>query len=1051
MREHCPRHLIAVVLCGAILGPAAAPAQSTGTPVPDAAYAALRWRLVGPFRGGRALVIEGIPGDPATFYFGGVGGGVWRTRDAGTTWEPLTDGQPFASIGALAIAPSDPNTIYVGSGEADMRSNITYGQGMWKSTDGGTHWQSLGLADTRQIGRILVDPRDARVVLVAALGHAYGPNADRGVFRSTDGGQTWTKVLYRNEHTGAIELAFDPGDPRVVYAALWQAQRTPWSQYPPDEGPGSGLFKSTDEGVTWTEITGHGLPAGQLGRIGLSVARGSAGATVYALCSEAREAAGLYRSDDGGATWRLAGTDRRIGRGWYFGQVFVDPTNADVLYVPDQSILKSTDGGRTFTAIKGAPGGDDYHYMWIDPTNPRHMAFASDQGVGVSLNGGSTWSSWYNQPTAQFYHVITDSRWPYWIYGAQQDAGAIAIASRSDFGEITFRDWFPPGAGESGYIAPDPRDSNVIYGGGTYGDLLRFDRTTGQLQDILPWPRGAFGTPMPDRKYRFTWTSPVVFDPIDKRTLYFGSQLLLRTTDGGLHWQEASPDLTGAGPALQHAGGAPTIADASAKGWGVIYTVAPSPLREGLIWVGTDNGKIQVTMDRGAQWRDVTPPGLDPWSKISIIDASHLDTGAAYVAVDRHRLDDIGPYVYRTHDYGRHWARADQGIPNGAYVRAIRADPLHRGLLYAGTELGPYVSFDDGDHWQSLQLNLPMSPVHDLIVHDSDLIVATHGRAFWVLDDITPLRQITPAALQSPARLFRPAPAIRLRQSENHETPFPPEISHGDNPPTGAVIDYWLASPPSGPVVLDILDARGTAVRHFASDQPTDTVRAQAPAEAPYFMTQWLPRARPLTANAGHNRFVWDLRLPRPSAESYEYSSAVVPALGTEAQPAGALVLPGEYRVRLTVGAVTEAQPLRVVLDPRERVAPGALESQFALAVDLSNAVTDASALDHTVRAIHDSLAARRSAATAADIADAMAAFGGALDSLHVGATASALGTLETAVEGADRAPTEPMQAVFAELRTELAVEHRRWSGPLQTRLAAVNERLQAAGLPAIH
>ena len=669
------------VLCAATLGPVGLAAQSSpGSSIPDGAYSALRWRLVGPFRGGRSLVIEGVPGDPATFYFGGVAGGVWRSTDAGNTWDPLTDGQPFASIGALAIAPSDPKTIYVGTGEADMRSNITYGQGMWKSIDGGAHWQSLGLTGTRQIGRILVDPHDPNVLMVAALGHAYGPNTERGVFRSINGGQTWTKVLYRDEHTGAIDLAFDPGDPKVVFAALWQAQRTPWSQYPPAEGPGSGLFKSTDEGVTWTEIAGHGLPAGQLGRVGLAVARGSSGAIVYALCSEARTGAGLYRSDDAGTTWRLAGADKRIGRGWYFGQVFVDPSDANVLYVPNQSILKSTDGGHTFVAIKGAPGGDDYHYMWIDPTNPGHLAFASDQGVGVSLNAGTTWSGWYNQPTAQFYHVITDSRWPYTIYGAQQDAGAIAISSRSDFGEITFRNWFPPGAGESGYIAPDPRDSTVIYGGGTYGELFRFDRTTGQLQDIRPWPRGAFGTPMPARKYRFTWTSPLVFDPIDKRTLYFGSQVLLRTTDGGLHWQAASPDLTGAVPAVQRAGGTPTIADAAAKGWGVIYTIAPSALREGLIWVGTDNGKVQLTTNGGTHWQDVTPPGLEPWSKISIIDASGLDTGAAYIAIDRHRLDDIGPYIYRTHDYGKRWVRANAGIPAGSNTLCLCGSLVTTGI-----------------------------------------------------------------------------------------------------------------------------------------------------------------------------------------------------------------------------------------------------------------------------------------------------------------------------------------------------------------------------------
>ncbi len=655
---------------------AAVPAQTPDGGIPEAAYAALQWRLVGPSRGGRALAIEGIPGDPGTFYFGAVGGGVWRTRDAGTTWQPLTDDQPFASVGALAIAPSDPNTIYVGSGEADMRSDITYGQGVWKSTDAGTHWQQVGLAETRQIGRILVDPHDADLVFVAALGHAYGGNTERGVFRSTDGGRSWTKVLYRDEHTGAIDLAFDPADPHVIYAALWQAQRPPWSQYPPVEGPGSGIFKSTDEGVTWTEIVGHGLPVGPLGRVGLSVAHGPDGsATVYALCSEAHQAAGLYRSDNGGATWRLAGTDPRLGRGWYFGEVAVDPANANMLYIPNQSILASTDGGHTFTAIRGAPGGDDYHAVWIDPTNPRRLAFASDQGVGVSLNAGETWSSWYNQPTGQFYHVMTDNRWPYWIWGSQQDAGALAIASHSDFGEVTFRDWIPAGAGESGYVAPDPLDSMIVYEGGPFGQLVRYDRTTAQVHDIRPWPFGNFYQSMPERRYRFTWTSPLVFDPVDKHTLFYGAQVLLRTTNGGLHWEEASPDLTGAAASAHVNAGPPTIADATAKGWAVIYTIAPSPVREGTIWVGTDNGKIRLTTDRGRHWREVTPAGLAPWSKISLIEASRFDGGTAYAAIDRHRLDDISPYIYRTYDYGRHWTRADQGIPPGAYVRAVRADP----------------------------------------------------------------------------------------------------------------------------------------------------------------------------------------------------------------------------------------------------------------------------------------------------------------------------------------------------------------------------------------
>ncbi len=1008
----------------------------------------MHWRLVGPARGGRALAIEGVPGDPSSFYFGSVAGGVWRTRDAGATWQSLTDSVPLVSVGALAIAPSDPRIIYVGSGEADMRSDITYGNGVWKSTDSGAHWSRIGLADTRQIARILVDPHDADVVLVAALGHAYGPNPDRGVYRSRDGGRSWTRVLFRDEHTGAIDLASDPSDPRVVYAALWQAQRTPWSQYPPDEGPGSGLFKSTDEGATWTEITGHGLPQGPLGRVGLAVARGSGGATVYALCSEAKDAPGVYRSDDGGATWRRTGADHRMGRGWYFGQLFVDPTNPDVVYVPNQSILESTDGGRTFTAIKGAPGGDDYHVVWIDPTNPRRIAFASDQGVGVSLDGGATWSSWYNQPTAQFYHVATDGRWPYWIYGAQQDAGAVAIASRSDYGEITFRDWFPPGAGESGYIAPDPRDSTIIYGGGPYGELVRFDRTTGQFQDIRPWPHGAFGERMPERRYRFTWTSPLVFDPVDRRTLYFGAQLVLRSTDGGLHWTEASPDLTGVDSAARRADGPPTRADASAKGWGVVYTIAPSPLREGVIWAGTDNGRIQVTTDRGAHWRDVTPPGLEPWSKVSLIDASALDAGAAYAAIDRHRLDDVAPYIYRTHDFGRHWSRADQGIPAGAIVRAVRADPIRPGLLYAGTELGVYVSLNDGDHWQSLQLDLPMSPVHDLVIHDADLIVATHGRAFWVLDDVTPLRQLSPTVVDAAARLLRPAPAVRVRPSQNRDTPLPPEVPHGDNPPTGAIIDYWLADAPHVPVSLDILDRTGAIVRHFASDAPTDSTLAMHPAEAPYFMAQFLPSAEPLPAHAGLNRFVWNLRYPRPPAESYDYSSGVVPGLGGAAEPDGPLVAPGEYRVRLTAAGATETVPLRVLADPRVRVAPSVFAQQVDLATRLWNALAEATALARAAGSLRDTLAAREPGLhdAAGQTATALRA---ALDSLQAPAIAASLAGLEIAVEGADREPTAAMRAVFAQLVRQLAAARGRWS-TVETRVAALSAALRSAGAPPI-
>src|SRR3989442_820936 len=571
-------------LAGALVAAGPARAQT----IPPNAYGALRWRLIGPHRGGRVLAVAGVPGDPATFYFGAVGGGVWRTRNAGVTWEPLFDDEPIASIGALALAPSDPNVIYVGTGEASIRSDITYGAGVYKSSDGGAHWRAVGLADTRHIGKVLVDPRNPDVVLVAALGHAYGPNSERGVFRSTDGGRTWTKVLYKDPDTGAIDLAADPSDPQVVYAALWQARRTPWEQYQPEEGPGSGLYRSNDGGATWTALTGHGLPLGPFGRIGLAVGRGSQGSRVYALIG-ARQGPGLYRSDDGGATWQLAGGDPRItSRNWYFCRVSVDPQNPDVVYVPNVSLLKSADGGRTFTVLKGQPGGDDYHELWIDPRTSAHMIVGSDQGAVVSLDGGRTWSSWYNQPTAQFYHVATDNAVPYRVYGAQQDAGTASIASRSDYGLITFRDWTRATAGPGG-------------GGGARD------------------------------------TAPV------------------------------------------------SVANAAGRGYGVIYTIASSPRQAGRIWVGSDDGLIHVTTDGGQHWRNVTPEGLPTWSMISLIDASPFDTAIAYAAVDRHRLDDFAPYIYRTRDGGRHWARIDQGIAPQAYVQAGRAEPAPPGLLYAGT------------------------------------------------------------------------------------------------------------------------------------------------------------------------------------------------------------------------------------------------------------------------------------------------------------------------------------------------------------------------------
>jgi photosystem II stability/assembly factor-like uncharacterized protein len=1001
------------------------PAQA----IPAGTDSALHWRLIGPHRGGRVLAVAGIAGDPATFYFGAVDGGVWRTNNAGVTWDPLFDGQPIASIGAMAVAASDPRIIYVGTGEASIRSDITYGAGVYKSTDAGATWRLLGLQDTRHIGKLLIDPTNPDVVLVAALGHAYGPNAERGVFRSTDGGRTWTKVLYKDPDTGAIDLAADPGDARVVYAALWQARRTPWEQYQPDEGPGSGLYKSGDGGATWTPITGRGLPDGPYGRIGLAVARGG---RVYALIGASAGRGGLFRSDDGGATWQLAGADPRLtSRNWYFCRVTVDPQNPDLVYVPNVSLLKSVDGGKTFTVLKGQPGGDDYHELWIDHKTPTHMIVGSDQGAVITLDGGRTWSSWYNQPTAQFYHVAVDDRFPYRVYGAQQDAGTASITSRSDYGEITFRDWAPVGGGESGYITPDPLDPDIVYGGDTYGVVHRFDRVTGQFQDITPWPAPTFGQPMPLRRYRFTWTSPIVFDRKDPRVLYIGAQMVLATRDGGLHWEAASPDLTGAA-ASTHDTGPVSVANAAGRGYGVVYTIAPSPLAAGMIWVGSDDGLIHRTTDGGRHWENITPEGLPPWSMISLIEASPFDTAAAYAAVDRHRLDDFAPYFYRTRDGGRHWTRITQGVAPLAYAQAIRADPARQGLLYAGTETGVYVSFDDGDHWQSLQLNLPTVSVRDLAVHEGDLVAATHGRSFWILDDLAPLRQLSDSVVRAGVHLFAPERAIRVRRSVSNDTPLPPEEPHGENPPAGAIIDYFLQSGPLGAVTLDILDAGGRVVRRFSSEDRPLPLGGGEPLQV---AAEWLPRPEPLSRRAGLNRFVWDLRYPPPPIERYGYSIAAIAGHGTTAQPQGPLVLPGEYQLRLTAAGRTLTRILRVDNDPRVHASDSALVGQLRLTLEIWNAMAAQYALRGAVRGVRDQLGAA-----------AMPA----LDSIVQSAAAGDLAGLETVVESGDREPPQQAREVFEGARVRLAQAQRRWQEFVTKDLVGLNARRARQHLPPV-
>ncbi|HEU4642314.1 MAG TPA: glycosyl hydrolase, partial [Gemmatimonadaceae bacterium] len=751
-------------------------------------WAGMRWRNIGPFRGGRTVAATGVPGHPGLFYMAPNNGGLWRTDDYGRTWSPLFDDQPTGSIGALAVAPSDPNVIYVGSGEGLQRPDLSVGDGIYKSTDAGRTWTHLGVRDGRQFGAIVVDPRDANRLFVAVLGHPYGPNAERGVYRSTDGGTSFQKVLYEDENTGAIDIALDPANPDIVYAVLWAARQAPWEYDNAYEGAKSGLFKSTDGGTTWHRI-GRGLPTAEqgLGRIGIGIAP-SAPSRIYALVNAPKQG-GLYRSDDAGESFTRVNDNERIwGRGDDFANVRVDPKQPDVVYVANTSTYRSTDAGAHFTGWRGAPGGDDYHTIWIDPGDPRVVLLAADQGTIITVNGGRTWSSWYNQSTAQMFHVITDDRFPYHVYGAQQESGSAGVASRGDDGQITFRDWHPVGVEEYGYVAPDPLHPGIIYG----GKVSRYDERTGDVQNVGP-------VALRTGKYRFDRTAPLIFSPGDPHLLYFASQILWKTADGGQHWTAISPDLTRERPGVPATLGHLADAD-SANHRGVIYSIAPSPLDVNRIWVGTDDGLIHVTRDGGAHWTNVTPPELTPWSKVTQIVASRYDTATAYASVSRFRLDDLHPYIYRTHDGGRTWTKIVQGLDTVGAVNSVREDPTRKGLLFAATERQVWVSFDDGAQWNSLRLNMPATSVRDIVIHDGDLVAGTHGRGFWILDDISPLRQGSERVATSDVALFAPRLTYRVRRDRNTDTPLPPDEPAGENPPDGAIIDYWLGRAPTGPV-----------------------------------------------------------------------------------------------------------------------------------------------------------------------------------------------------------------------------------------------------------
>lgn len=1015
-------------------------------------YQEMRWRGIGPHRASRTKAVAGVPSQPNVFYIGVVNGGVWKTTDAGRTWWPIFDDQPTGSIGAIAVAPSDPNIVYVGSGEGLQRPDLSTGDGFYRSTDAGKTWTHLGLRDGQQITEIIVDPANPNRLFVSVLGHPYGPNEERGVFRSLDGGQTFQKVLYKDENTGAADLVFDPKDPSTLYASLWQARQGPWENGAWN-GPNSGLYKSTDGGDTWRQLT-KGLPtfeADGLGRIGVGVAP-SDPRRVYAVV-EQRGGGFIYRSDDAGETWtRMVTTDTRIAtRPTDASEVVVDPRNADVVYSVTIVTWKSTDGGKTWTAFKGAPGGDDYQKAWFNPTNPDIMIMTSDQGAVITVNGGQTWSSWYNQPTAQFYHVTTDNAFPYRVCSGQQESGSACVQSRGDHGQITFREWSPVGASEYSYVAPDPLDPDIVYG----GTVSRFDRRTGQVQNVSPHP-------IRPADFRTLRTAPILFSPIDPRTLYFAGNTLWTTTTGGNTWTRISPDLTRTDSVVPpNVGVYSSTPTARARHPGVIYTVAPSYRSVNTIWAGTDDGLIHLTHDGGKTWKNVTPPDLRPWAKVSLMDAGHSDTLTAYAAINTFRLDDLRPHIYRTRDGGKTWTHITNGIPDGGIVNVVREDPRRKGLLFAGTEQTVYVSFDDGDHWQSLRLNLPPTSIRDLVIKDDDIAVGTHGRSFWILDNITPLRQMADSVADGDF-LFRPQLATRFRWNKNTDTPLPPEEPAGQNPPDGAIIDYYLKSGASGSVVLEIVDSAGFVIRRYNSD---DT--PEAPVDGRNTPDYWLRAQLRLSREGGMHRFVWDLRYAPPSVLAFTYPISAV-YRNTPRTPLGTWALPGRYTARLTVNRKTHTQPFTVRMDPRVKTKPAALRQQFTLSMSMYRLLERDLQAVREIRAMRQNLrmlAQRAGAGPVADSINALERTAGALEGTAGGGPGGGgggggsgersltqlngnLASIYGILQAADVAPTTQVVAAAQELERTTPPVIARWETMKSSNVPALNVILRTANLP---
>jgi len=868
--------------------------------------------MIGPYRGGRTVGASGDRLHPNVFYMGVNNGGVWKTDDYGRTWNPVFDGQPTGSIGDVAVAPSNPKIVYAASGEGLQRPDLSEGDGIYKSANGGKTWQHSGLREGLQIGGLAVDTKNENRVFAAVLGHPYGPNKERGVYRTTDGGKSWDKVLYIDDNTGAIQVAIDPKNNKIIYADLFASRLAPWEngQW---QGPGSGLYKSTDGGNTWRQLK-NGLPSTDsgLGRIGFCIAPSDHN-RLYAVVSANAGSGGFYRSNDGGASWQKLSSDMRLwDRGDDFAEVKADPINEDIVYDANVVVWKSKDGGKTWDGFKGAPGGDDYHRLWINPDNPDIIMLAGDQGAGITVNGGKTWSSWYNQPTAQLYHVSADNAFPYNLYSGQQESGSVGIASRGNDGAITFRDWHPVNAEEYGYVVADPQDPDIIYG----GKISRYDKRTGQSVNISP-------EVVHSGKYRFIRTAPIVFSPVDNRTLYFAGNVIFKTRDRGDSWQVISPDLTRASYDVPECIGVYRKDDMKVmKQRGVIYTITPSPLDSNVIWAGTDDGLIWVTHNGGKDWENVTPAGITSWSKISLMDASHADKNTAYAAVNRIRLDDLRPHIYRTRDGGKTWKEIVHGLPDDP-INVVKEDPVQKGLLFAGSERAVYVSFDDGDNWQPLRLNMPATSIRDLCIKDNDIAVATHGRSFWILDDITPLREIAAGQAKRSVILYKPETAMRVRWDLNTDTPLPQDEPAGKNPPDGAIIDYYLKAQARGAITLDIVNDDGNIIRHYSSD---DTLLPMPAFNIPSY---WVRPQQLLSGAEGSHRFLWDMHY-QPLDMPLSFSMA---AIYEDTPPAytSPWVMPGNYTVRLTVNGQVYKQPIKVAMDPRIKTSLYYLQQQHRL------------------------------------------------------------------------------------------------------------------------